>query len=46
MFVATLSQSPDNLYVISVRHAETLPVATLTVGHQILRLVRRTAWFM
>ena len=38
---------PNNLYVKSVlRHAETLPVATMSVGHQIIRLVRRTAGFL
>ena len=37
---------PRNSYVITVRYAETLPVATMPVGHQTISLVRRTAGFI
>jgi len=50
MFVAILSQIPNKLYWISLRHAKSLPVATLPtplpVGHQTIRHVHRTTGFI
>jgi hypothetical protein len=50
MFVAILSQFPNKLYWISLRHWKSLPLATLPtglqVGHQTIRLVHRTTGFI
>ena len=50
IFVPILSQFPNKLYWISLRHTKSLPVATLPtglpVGHQTIRLVYRTTGFI